>query len=84
MSHPLAPNQRFRRAPSVKSDIGTPGKMFGREDPSCKVVILVPGYFGFGDRRPRIARWCRECPMERLRFEGSTKSADIKARLRVG
>jgi hypothetical protein len=58
--------------------------MFGREEPSCRAVIFMLGYFGFGDRRPRTARWWSECPMDRLRFEGSTKRAEIRASERAG
>jgi hypothetical protein len=57
-----------------------PGKMFGREEPSWIIFIGGEGR----ERRPRIARWWREWPMERLRFEGSTKRAEIRERERVG
>jgi len=58
-----------------------PGKMFGREEPSWIIFI---GREEGRERRPRIARWWREWPMERLRFEGSTKRAEIRERERVG
>jgi hypothetical protein len=60
-----------------------PGKMFGRELPSWIVFIWWIGEEG-RERRPRTARWWREWPMERLRFEGSTKRAEIRESERVG
>jgi hypothetical protein len=36
------------------------------------------------ERRPRMARWWRECPMERLRLEGSTKRVERMPRWKAG
>ena len=84
MSHPFAANHRFSLAPSVRSDMGIPGKMLGMEEPSCIFLIFVGDCEGFWERRPRIARWWREWPMLRLRFEGSTKREEIMERDCVG
>jgi hypothetical protein len=63
----------------VRSDIGIPGKIVGREEPSW-----IFRRVGWVDSRPRMARWWREWPIERLRFEGATIRVEICARWEEG